>query len=121
MKFNITPVADHDLSVPEPPAISATLKLINYRTPAIGWDDEENEPIYGEVTPEEAEKMEHFHAYRILLMRHTMPESERSSLGDGLKQLAVVSPWFDSRDPEAGEKAKREALGMAVQCCMETD
>ena len=114
MKFHIHKT--EDLSVPDYPDVDVSLKQVSWHKTPIGYD-EEGDPIYDEVTPEHIEKTEFFRAYRVLLMRYTRPISEIDPM-DGLVQKQVVSPWFDTRDPDADEKAKREVLGLAVLCAI---
>jgi hypothetical protein len=105
-----------DTPIGEPGSVKSSLKEKSYTIQPIGWDEEENEPIYAEgpIAPEEVEKIENFRCFRLILLRHTKPESERTSPTDGVVRKALESEYWDSRIPEHRTKALHQILGAAV-------
>ena len=103
----------------EPGTVRSSLKEVNWYPKPIGWDEEEGEPIYGPPNPEDEEKFKWWRSYRLVAIKHTKPEAERQSLGDGAVLKAFQSAEFDSRDEEASWKALWEVLGMAVTASLD--
>ena len=109
-------IIEQDFLAPlgEPGAVRSSLKLCNWKPSPIGWDEVEQEPIYGAWTPEDGEKLDWWKFYHLKAMKHTKPEAERKDLSDGCVSKSFESAAFDSRDLVAHRKALVEILGMAV-------
>lgn len=97
----------------EPGCIRSTLKIVDFSPRVVGTDDS-GDFIYEEITPEIEEKIQWFKYYRLLALKHTKPEAQRSAPDDGVVQKAWESGMFDSRDLAAKEAALHVLLGMAV-------
>lgn len=116
--FDIVP---QELLAPlsELPGVRVSLSLLNWTKPPDGWDEEKGEAIYDPITPEDLEKMEFWKRYRITAMKHTKPEAERTSLGDGVVRKAFESMEFDSRNIDSERIALHQILGAAVAVILE--